>query len=158
MKKIYFAYGMNMDRQDMEHTCPVSEFLGLGVLHDHRLLYKGYGHADVVPAEIRAVPVAIFEISESDEAHLDIREGYPSYYIKKQVTVEMTCDKYFRPCENKEIKGMVYKMADGFDLRLPSRGYEAIIRRAYEDFGLEQSILDEAYDASKNKEKKSHIT
>lgn len=55
---LYFAYGSNMNWDQMRERCPSSRFLGIAALPDHRLAFtrgspkRGCGVADVV-AEAR---------------------------------------------------------------------------------------------------------
>ena len=40
-KKIYIAYGSNMDLEQMRYRCPNAKMKGTGVLENWRLMFKG---------------------------------------------------------------------------------------------------------------------
>jgi len=50
-KKVYFAYGSNMDIGQMGSRCPESEILGAGVLLQHRFVITIRGYATIIPAD-----------------------------------------------------------------------------------------------------------
>ena len=41
MKKLYIAYGSNMDEGQMAHRCPTARLLGQTEVEGYRLLFKG---------------------------------------------------------------------------------------------------------------------
>ena len=41
MKRIYLAYGSNLNRHQMAYRCPDAECIGTASIKDYRLLYKG---------------------------------------------------------------------------------------------------------------------
>ena len=53
---LYFAYGSNLNPDQMHHRCPEHSVVGLAALRDHRLTFPltshdwGGGVASVVPA------------------------------------------------------------------------------------------------------------
>src|SRR5260370_28717436 len=79
---LYFAYGSNMDWDQMKTRCPSACFVGVAVLRDHRLAFtrrskkRACGVADAVPEEGAAVWGAVFEIADVDIGRLDDTEGY----------------------------------------------------------------------------------
>ena len=85
-KRYYIAYGSNLSVEQMSQRCPDAKIAGMAALKDWKLVFKF--HADIVPCEGRVVPVLIWEISESDEKNLDLYEGYPHYYVKRQMGVK----------------------------------------------------------------------
>jgi len=54
---LYFAYGSNMDWNQIRGRCPSASFLGIAVLLDHRLAFSRYsttrncGVADAVKSD-----------------------------------------------------------------------------------------------------------
>ena len=85
----YIAYGSNMVAEQMAFRCPNARLIGMGWLPNHRLEF--YLHATVERSRARGaqVPVAVWEIDETDERSLDRYEGYPSYYTKHTRTVKI---------------------------------------------------------------------
>ena len=91
----YFAYGSNMDPEQMSERCPSARLAGPAKLVDFRLAftresqvtYPGSGVADVVPAPGSVVWGAVYSISEVDLRRLDRLEGAGSAYAREQVDV-----------------------------------------------------------------------
>ena len=98
----YIAYGSNMVQEQMADRCPHARLIGMGYLPKHRLEF--YLHATVERSQTKGpgVPVAVWEIDAQDEKRLDRYEGFPNYYIKETVKVNMD--------DGSQIEGMVYIM------------------------------------------------
>jgi gamma-glutamylcyclotransferase (GGCT)/AIG2-like uncharacterized protein YtfP len=138
-KKIYVAYGSNMDLAQMAHRCPQAELLGKGTIKDWRLLFKGSqtgSYATIERMRGYTVPVLLWAISKADEKRLDIYEGCPSFYYKKIVEVQT---------ESGPVSGMVYIMHEERNLGIPTMQYYNVLARAYENFGFDLQILQKAY-------------
>lgn len=97
---LYFAYGSNMDADQMKCRCPSAEFKCRAKLPDHRLAFtrkssnRGCGVADVVPDEDKDVWGVVYDIDEQDVACLDRCEGYRprrpkqcNAYVREECTV-----------------------------------------------------------------------
>ena len=127
----YIAYGSNMVESQMAFRCPNARLIGMGYLPKHRLEF--YLHATVEPSRTKGpgVPVAVWEIDETDERSLDRYEGFPNYYIKETCTVKMN--------DGSEIKGMVYVM-NLIRPQPPTVGYYNGIFDAYNKLGLGSEI------------------
>lgn len=138
MTKLYVAYGSNLNQRQMRYRCPTAEYVGSGVVEGYELQFKGNlhnAHATIAPKEGACVPVGIWKIRQKDETRLDVYEGFPSYYFKRQIPVQM---------EDKTVTGMVYIMDQRMDFGNPSKGYYDIVRQGYEDCGLDTDVLDQA--------------
>lgn len=138
MTKLYVAYGSNLNMVQMHSRCPTAEFVGTGVIQDYELQFKGAlhnAHATIVPKSGSSVPVGIWTIERSDERRLDVYEGYPSYYFKQDIPVQM---------EDGTLTGMVYIMDQRMDFGNPSKNYYDIVRQGYADCGLDTAVLDQA--------------
>ena len=78
----YFAYGSNMDWDQINERCPSARFLGIAELRDHRFaitrrsLKRRCGVCDAVSDNGKAVWGAVFEIDDADVGRLDDAEGY----------------------------------------------------------------------------------
>ncbi len=127
----YIAYGSNMSVGQMAYRCSDAKLIGTGYIEGARLEF--YLHATVERSEIKTdrVPVAVWEIGAEDEQRLDLYEGYPSYYTKREWTVCMT--------DGSQIRGMIYLML-GCRPQPPESYYYEGIRAAYEDLGLASEI------------------
>ena len=103
-KRLYAAYGSNLNIQQMASRCPGAKLYGTGVIENFELQFKGQPHgafATIAPKDGASVPVAVWEISKRNEQALDRYEGYPSHYFKQDVPVQL---------DGKEVTAMVYVM------------------------------------------------
>ena len=78
MKRYYIAYGSNLNIRQMRIRCPHARVIGTAVIHDYELLFKGSrtgAYLTIEPKKGSEVPVAVWEVTESDEAALDRYEG-----------------------------------------------------------------------------------
>ena len=92
MNKYYLAYGSNLSMAQMAQRCPDAVYVGTAELKDYQLLFKGSqsgSYLTVEPKKGSMVPVLVWRISERDEHYLDRYEGYPSFYYKKTMEVEV---------------------------------------------------------------------
>lgn len=138
--KLYVAYGSNMNLEQMSHRCPKAKVLGKGILKDYKLTFRGKykGVANIEPCKDKSVPVVLWEITEECERSLNLYEGYPNLYIKKEVEVAV----------NDEPKtAMVYIMANEYTdmLAAPTEYYFNVIARGYSDNGINLEPLQIAY-------------
>lgn len=79
---LYFAYGSNLDWDQMRERCPSASFVTLAKLKDHCLGFtresteRECGVADVVQSKGDEVWGAVYNIDEMDVSELDKHEGY----------------------------------------------------------------------------------
>lgn len=136
MKRYYIAYGSNLSEKQMAFRCPTAKVVGTSMLKDWRLLFDG--PASIERKEGYNVPVLIWDIQPADEKSLDRYEGYPSYYRKEMLDVEI----------NGEIlNAMVYIMNTNKEHK-PSDGYYEVLEKGYERFGFDKNILEKAKEES----------
>lgn len=137
-KRLYIAYGSNLNKDQMHYRCPTAKPIAVDILKDHQLVFQGrpYGaHANVIPAKGQEVPVAIWEISEQDEANLDVYEGVRGgYYTKEYMEVNVNGEKQ---------DALIYIMTPN-PYGTPTDGYLNTIVEGYKDFGFSARILNEA--------------
>lgn len=138
--KLYGAYGSNMNLEQMAHRCPKAKVIGKGILDGYKLTFRGKfkGVANVEPCESDSVPIVIWEITDECENALDVYEGYPSLYIKKEVEVFM----------NEKIqKVMIYVMKNKYKTMpaAPTEYYFNAIAIGYGDNDIDLSKLKVAY-------------
>ena len=80
-RRLYFAYGSNLDADQMRARCPSSRGLFRARLPHHRLDFTYYssrwsgGAADVVPHSDHEVWGVVYELDEEDLVRLDRYEG-----------------------------------------------------------------------------------
>ncbi len=82
----YFAYGSNMNREQMSFRCPDAVMVGRGRLHNYTLLERQ--HADIRYWPGHVVHGVVWRVSRRDIAALDRYEGYPTYYVHYRVPVK----------------------------------------------------------------------
>lgn len=79
-KKLYAAYGSNINLEQMAYRCPHSTVAGTAMLKGYELQFRH--HATIEPNEESEVPVLLWELDSQDEKFLDCYEGEPKYYRK----------------------------------------------------------------------------
>jgi len=112
----------------MRHRCPNAIPLRGMMLPNFKLVFRGV--ADITEEPDAEVPVGLFEITHDCETALDRYEGFPRLYSK--IHFEM------------DEKLMMAYVMNQRDIRPPSSGYYAGIRRGYFNFGLDVSYLEQA--------------
>lgn len=140
--KYYIAYGSNMDEKQMAYRCPNARLVGKSEVKGYELLFKGSqtgSYATIEPKENSIVPVLVWQITKVDEKNLDLYEGFPTFYYKKNLKVMI---------EGEELTAMVYIMDEKRELGVPSNRYFNVLDSAYCKFGFDYSILEKAYDKS----------
>lgn len=141
-KKLYVAYGSNLNLPQMASRCPGSRIVGRSELKDYKLIFKGGNGgsvATVEPSKGSSVPVLIWEISKEDEKALDRYEGFPFLYGKENVKVKL---------KGKSIEAMAYIMNEGRPLGQPSIYYYSVIYDAYKAQNFDVGVLKRALENS----------
>jgi gamma-glutamylcyclotransferase (GGCT)/AIG2-like uncharacterized protein YtfP len=137
--KLYFAYGMNTNRDEMAYRCPTAVPMGKAILQGYRFEFKSF--ATIVPSPGESVEGVLWTITDRDEQALDVLEGYPEFYDKRHVKVNQGIDYI----------AMTYIMNPREQNYPPSDGYYSMVSEGYQQFGLSQQQLLEARSRS-NKE------
>lgn len=126
--KLYFAYGANLNIENMRVRCPDAVAIQPLHLQGYRLAFSGV--ATILPEEHSQVPGALWAISHTDEQALDQFEGWPYLYRKETI-------------QQDGIEFMVYVMNSTLAGE-PTHGYVETIAEGYHDWGLCQEDLDTA--------------
>ncbi len=138
--KIYAAYGSNMNLKQMAVRCTNAKVVGTGILEDYKLTFRGVykGVANIEPCKGKEVPIVLWEITEDCEVALDMYEGYPRLYEKREVKVKIG---------TKIKKAMAYIMTDEYNDKpsLPTDYYLGVINQGYLDNGLDLEPLKQAH-------------
>ena len=137
-KKYYIAYGSNLSVEQMAHRCPDARIAGQAVLAGWELLFRGC--ATIAPNPKKNTPVLVWEISERDEGNLDLYEGYPNYYRKEDLNIELLRER----AEPEMVTAMVYIMENDFGRRAPSLHYYKVLHDGYKTFKFPMHILEGA--------------
>ncbi len=136
MGKLYVAYGSNLNLAQMVARCPFATIYSTGRLNNWELLYRGIdgnAHATIARKKGSFVPVLVWNIEPSDERRLDMYEGYPRYYFKQNVMVDIG---------EQRKRAMVYIMDERRIPGKPSASYVETIRQGYADNEMDISILE----------------
>ena len=129
-KSLYFAYGSNINLDQMQYRCPDASVYGQAVLDNYDLRFRGSGVATVEPKEGACVYGLLWELTDKCEASLDRYEGYPRLYFKQTLEV--------RTFDGQRVPVMAYIMNPELHLKpsLPPRDYYLGIKTGYEQNGL----------------------
>ena len=112
-KRLYVAYGSNLNLEQMKYRCPTAKLYGTGKIENYELQFKGRPNgafATIAPKKGSFVPAAVWEIQPRDERALDQYEGYPSHFFKQNFSVQLY---------DKTVDAMVYLMNLKMDFGLP---------------------------------------
>jgi len=81
---MYFAYGSNMDPEQMKTRCPNAELVGIGVMENHVLCFprrsvkRNCGVSSVAPLAGHKTWGVVYRLTSKDLAALDGSEGFRS--------------------------------------------------------------------------------
>lgn len=133
---LYFAYGSNLNLDQMKGRCPGSSKVGPAYLEGWSLAFRG--PLDIVKQEGSVVPGFIFDINESDLRALDRYEGYP--YLYNRVTVPINT-------RDSNMLAITYTMNRKKHVAMPGRSYWETVLTGYYQCGLANhlNILKRAF-------------
>lgn len=143
-QRYYIAYGSNLNILQMRWRCPDAKIVGTATLKDWKLLFRGSQTGAYLTIEKEpggAVPVAVWAVSEADEANLDQYEGYPRFYYKTEMPVTVHGIKSGRKSER---TAFVYIMHEDRPLGNPTNRYIRTCLEGYADFGFDREVLFDA--------------
>lgn len=145
-KRIYAAYGSNMDTLQMEKRTD-STLLAKAILRGYRLEFcgnkRGNNYATIVKDENSIVPILLWLTSAKDEYRLDWYEGYPDFYRKEILSLD-DIDIITWYGVSKMSNPYVYIM-NSDRLGAPGREYFLGIYDAYLKYGFYPGGLLDAY-------------
>lgn len=140
--KLYFAYGSNINLNQMAFRCPDAKVVEPVVLENYELLFRGNGGgcgvATISPKEGSRVHGLLWNITPRDERALDYYEGYPHLYDKEDITVRLQ--------NGKSITVMAYVMTREKERSPtePTVGYYEGIREGFQQNGLPIKALEQS--------------
>jgi gamma-glutamylcyclotransferase (GGCT)/AIG2-like uncharacterized protein YtfP len=130
----YFAYGSNLDFNQMKRRCPSARLVGPARLPGYRLAFTylstgwNCGMADIVPDPECEVFGVVYDIGKKDLAALDDYEGHPTAYRRCRVDVA---------CDSGPLNGVLcYEVVEKRERVRPSAHYLGIILRAADHYGF----------------------
>ncbi|MDR3502950.1 MAG: gamma-glutamylcyclotransferase [Legionella sp.] len=130
---LYFAYGSNLNIEQMVKRCPDSMPIKRLKIDDFRLVFRGV--ADIEYQQGASVEGALWEISQADEDVLDRYEGVDLYLYSKE---------YF-DYNGEEV--LCYTMNEN-GIMPPNDYYAHVIRVGFNDFDIPHDTLDAALNES----------
>lgn len=136
MKKLYIAYGSNLNLEQMNYRCPTAKLVSTGTLENCAMDFRrmsSNAYATIHPQKGSFVPVAFWEIDQQAERALDMYEGYPRFYYKRILQIT-SADGFV-------MDAMVYIMNDKATPGIPSPHYIRTIYMGYIDVGLNTDVL-----------------
>lgn len=146
--RLYFAYGSNLNLDQMVYRCPNARFMCKGILPDHKLIFKRV--ADIEQCTGRYVAGGLFQITPQCLRALDRYEGYPRVYTTKNIKVMTE--------EFGIVDAFVYIMTPNHEYAMPTDVYYDTIRNGYHHCDLDYKLLKlakrQTYDLVRHRELK----
>lgn len=146
-KRLYLAYGSNLNIQQMRYRCPGAKVIGTAAIHNYELLFKGSRSGSYLTIERKhggKVLVAVWEVDKEDERSLDRYEGFPTFYYKKDMNIDV---KFFNGTIEKRV-AFVYIMCEERPIGMPTQFYIDVCREGYRNFGFNEKFIDNAIQRS----------
>ena len=149
---LYFAYGSNLDSEQMRSRCPGCQDIGLATLRDHRLSFprhsEDWGGGVASPALSHGHDLwgYLYDITQQDRDALDRYEGWNgpgdpgNAYEPETITIELV-----RPDDGsppRRVRALTY-LARATEPKLPSRRYLDVILHAARARRLPDEYLTE---------------
>lgn len=139
-RKFYLAYGSNLSVEQMKHRAPDAKIVGTAILQGWQLVFRQF--ATIVENPDSQTPVLVWDISRDDEADLDIYEGFPALYIKKDFRVSVKPSDGNAP---RDLTAMAYIMPGNETERIfPPKYYYDVLAQGYRNFNFDMAILEQA--------------
>ena len=135
---LYFAYGSNLNHREMNFTCPDNKFIKRVCLDDYEFVYDGHSNkwegaaANILKTSDNIVWGGLYEISESDLASLNRREGFPKSYDRKELEV--------KDDQGNNYLAITYFRV-GKEIGIPSNRYRKIVVSGAKDCDLPNSYV-----------------
>ena len=140
-ENLYFAYGSNLDLEQMAQRCPDAEIVGPVRLENYELRFRGSGFATVAPKKGSTVHGLVWKITPNCEQSLDRYEGYPHFYYKTELELPLAET-------GKKLTAFVYIMHEERKLGIPTSAYIRTCVDGYRQFGFDLKHLRKAMDIS----------
>ena len=157
---LYFAYGSNLDKDQMVDRCESAKYIGNACLKGYRLDFtrfsdtRGCAVADVVEEDGSEVWGVIYEISEEDCNELDECEGYRLGRAKKENAYNREIIEVFENCDlDKPKKVSIYIANQEPNPGRPSKEYLGLILGGARYYDFPESYIEmlEQVKTKKNK-------
>jgi cation transport regulator ChaC len=149
----YFAYGSNLDGEQMIDRCPSARLVGAAILYGHRLRFVGWSRgwggavADIAPKHGGLTAGVVYELPFDElRSRMDRYEGHPVCYERVRVNVRLT--------SGRAIRCWTYVKVSNVERANPSADYFATIWYGFEEHGLDRQLLVDAVGILRDRERK----
>jgi len=145
---LYFAYGSNMDWEQMRQRCPSAKFVSIAKLKDYRFAIartshsRGCGSAGVLPQAGANVWGIVYEIDAKDFGPLDAAEDFVPGRGKNSYT-RRECTVYADGDEGKTFLVSLYFPEGEENPPLPNAEYKRLIVGGARHWRLPQGYVVE---------------
>jgi gamma-glutamylcyclotransferase (GGCT)/AIG2-like uncharacterized protein YtfP len=129
----YFAYGMNTNLDSMQNRCPTAVCLGAAWIDNYEFVFRT--HADIQKNPGSICYGVLWDITRADLKSLDALEGYPYYYNRFRVRVNL--GDHF-------VYALTYQMTDQTYIQEPGNSYLEMVREGYEQNSVPTGQIDQA--------------
>lgn len=129
----YFAYGMNTNLDGMAQRCPGATSLGPARLDNYEFVFRT--HADIAKTPGSVCHGVLWDITPEHLRALDALEGYPYYYTRFRVRVNL---------RDHRVYALTYQMNDQSYLQEPGAGYLQMVTEGYQQNGVPTDQIDHA--------------
>jgi len=134
MKTFYFAYGSNMNQEQMADRCLGSEIGPLARLAGWRYFINGRGYAGVEESSANQVLGCLWSLDDEHIAALDRYEGVKgNYYAKETLEVESLDD-------GSRVSALVY-LSVNREYGIPTPRYQGVVVSGAREIGLSTDYL-----------------
>lgn len=138
---LYFAYGSNLNINQMSKRCPAAEPLHLCELPGWQITFRGV--LDIERKQDAAAMGVIWRVTENCLVALDRYEGVKSgFYERIHFRVRL-------PGARRSRQIISYRMCRNGYVAPPNEFYYNAVKEGYEDFGLPMQSLHDALARSK---------
>lgn len=134
---IYFAYGSNMDSEQMQSRTPGTRVIGIASLPHYTLAFTRWSRswnsatADILPEKGKQVYGVLYDLTLEDLKRMDKFADYPNSYVRHDVMVESDGEK---------LPALTY-VAVRQGLFLPSKNYIGKMIQGAESHKIPESYI-----------------
>ncbi len=142
MVEVYFAYGSNLDQEQMTARCPCFKRVGIAKKLGFRLTFRRYsenresGVASIEESKGDVVWGALYELTPGDVRQLDSREGVNSGAYRKQPGFEVIGP------DGSTVQSYTY-IANEQGCFKPAKDYLALIIKGAKELNLPDKYINE---------------
>ena len=134
MTTLYFAYGSNMNQEQMYTRCRGSELGSLARLTGWRYFINGRGYAGIEESPSDHVLGCFWSLEDEHVASLDRYEGVKgNFYSKETLEVE-------KPEDGSKVSALVY-LSVNREYGIPTPRYQGVVVSGAREIGLPADYL-----------------